>query len=48
MIEHILKSKSIDLTLCESPTNPGLKIINLEKIAKLCKNITLFLPLITL
>ncbi len=37
MIEHILKSKSIDLTLCESPTNPGLKIINLEKIAKLCK-----------
>ena len=37
MLEHILKTKSVDLTLCESPTNPGLKIIDLAKVAKLCK-----------
>lgn len=35
MIEHILKTHDIDLVLCESPTNPGLKIIDLEIIAKL-------------
>jgi len=35
MIEHILKTHDIDLVLCESPTNPGLKIIDLEKIAQL-------------
>ncbi|MCT7578550.1 trans-sulfuration enzyme family protein [Aliarcobacter butzleri] len=33
MVEHILKTHNIDLVLCESPTNPGLKIIDLEKIA---------------
>ena len=37
MVEHILKTNSIDLILCESPTNPGLKIIDLEKIANLSK-----------
>ncbi|RXI27834.1 aminotransferase class I/II-fold pyridoxal phosphate-dependent enzyme [Aliarcobacter trophiarum] len=37
MLEHILKTSNVDLTLCESPTNPGLKIIDLEKVAKLCK-----------
>ena len=31
-IEEILKNNNIDLVLCESPTNPGLKIIDLEKI----------------
>ncbi len=25
MVEHILKTNNIDLVLCESPTNPGLK-----------------------
>lgn len=35
MIEHILKTHNIDLVLCESPTNPGLKIIDLELIANL-------------
>ena len=37
MLEHILKTNSVDLALCESPTNPGLKMIDLEKVAKLCK-----------
>ncbi len=36
-IENILFLNKIDLVLCESPTNPGLKIIDLEKISKLCK-----------
>mgnify|MGYP000125425611 CR=1 FL=1 len=30
MLEHILKTNPIDLVLCESPTNPGLKIIDLK------------------
>ena len=34
-LEDILKNNTIDLVLCESPTNPGLKIIDLEKIATL-------------
>ncbi len=34
-LESILTNNSIDLVLCESPTNPGLKIIDLEKIAQL-------------
>lgn len=37
MVEHILKTQDIDLVLCESPTNPGLKIIDLKLIASLCK-----------
>ena len=36
-IEEILKNNTIDLVLCESPTNPGLKIIDLEKVASLTK-----------
>lgn len=35
-LEQILKNNSIALVLCESPTNPGLKIIDLSKIATLC------------
>lgn len=34
-MEEILKNNPIDLVLCESPTNPGLKIIDLEVVAKL-------------
>lgn len=34
-VEKILKENPIELVLCESPTNPGLKIIDLEKIATL-------------
>ncbi len=34
-IEEILKNNPIELVLCESPTNPGLKIIDLEEIANL-------------
>jgi cystathionine beta-lyase len=34
-LEEILASNPIDLVLCESPTNPGLKIIDLEKVASL-------------
>lgn len=34
-LEDILKNNTIDLVLCESPTNPGLKIIDLEKVATL-------------
>jgi len=35
LVENILKTKNIDLVLCESPTNPGLKIIDLKLIANL-------------
>lgn len=34
-LKQILKNNPINLVLCESPTNPGLKIIDLKKIAKL-------------
>ena len=34
-LEDILQNNPIDLVLCESPTNPGLKIIDLKKVAKL-------------
>ncbi|MFA7084264.1 MAG: PLP-dependent aspartate aminotransferase family protein [Arcobacteraceae bacterium] len=36
-LENILKSNPIDLVLCESPTNPGLKIIDLKAVSQLCK-----------
>ena len=36
-IEKILVEKDTDLVLCESPTNPGMKIIDLRKIAELAK-----------
>ncbi|WP_419770831.1 MAG: trans-sulfuration enzyme family protein [Candidatus Marinarcus sp.] len=35
--EEILKNHAIDLVLCESPTNPGLKIIDLKAMGKLAK-----------
>ncbi len=34
-LEQILQNNKIDLTICESPTNPGLKIIDIEKVATL-------------
>ncbi|MCP4969318.1 MAG: PLP-dependent transferase [Arcobacter sp.] len=34
-LEKILANNPIDLVLCESPTNPGLKIIDLEEVASL-------------
>ncbi|RVU91390.1 PLP-dependent transferase [Flavobacterium columnare] len=36
-VESILASKAIKLMLCESPTNPGLKIIDIQKIGWLSK-----------
>ncbi|WP_024953901.1 trans-sulfuration enzyme family protein [Sulfurospirillum arcachonense] len=36
-LEEILKNNPIDLVLCESPTNPGLKIIDLQEVARVCK-----------
>jgi len=36
-LEEVLKNNPIDLILCESPTNPGLKIIDLEAVAKVSK-----------
>ena len=36
-LEKVMKNNKIDLVLCESPTNPGLKIIDLEAIGKLSK-----------
>ncbi len=36
-LESILKNNPIDLVLCESPTNPGLKIIDLKRVSKLSK-----------
>lgn len=35
--ENILKTSNVDLVLCESPTNPGLKIVDLGAISKICK-----------
>lgn len=37
-VESMLKQNKITLVVCESPTNPGLKIIDLRKISALCKN----------
>ena len=37
LVEEELKNNEISLILCESPTNPGLKIIDLEEIGKLRK-----------
>ncbi len=34
-LESILKKNPVDLVLCESPTNPGLKIIDLKEVATL-------------
>jgi len=36
-IEDVLKNNPIDLVLCESPTNPGLKIIDLKAVGELSK-----------
>jgi len=36
-IEEILKNNSIKLVVCESPTNPSLKIVDIEQLAKLAK-----------
>ncbi len=36
-LEEVLQNHPIDLILCESPTNPGLKIIDLEAVGKLSK-----------
>ncbi len=36
-LEEILSQNPIDLVLCESPTNPGLKIIDLKQVSLLAK-----------
>ncbi len=36
-LEEVLQNHPIDLILCESPTNPGLKIIDLEAVGELSK-----------
>jgi len=36
-LEEILSQNPIDLVLCESPTNPGLKIIDLKQVSFLAK-----------
>ena len=36
-LENILKKNKIDLILCESPTNPGLKIIDIGMVSVLAK-----------
>lgn len=36
-LSSVLENNPIDLVLCESPTNPGLKIIDLEAVATLAK-----------
>ncbi|MES2545829.1 MAG: PLP-dependent aspartate aminotransferase family protein [Bacteroidota bacterium] len=36
-VEAILKVQKINLVLCESPTNPSLKIVDLTAVGKLCK-----------
>lgn len=36
-VENVLNNHNISLVLCESPTNPSLKVIDLASIGKLCK-----------
>lgn len=36
-LENILQNTKIDLIVCESPTNPGIKIIDIQKVAALSK-----------
>ncbi|MGE5499979.1 MAG: aminotransferase class I/II-fold pyridoxal phosphate-dependent enzyme, partial [Syntrophothermus sp.] len=36
-VEEIITEKKIKLVLFESPTNPGLKIIDIKKISSICK-----------
>lgn len=36
-IEEVLQNFEISLVICESPTNPGLKVVDLSRIADLCK-----------
>ncbi|MGC3977714.1 MAG: PLP-dependent aspartate aminotransferase family protein [Paludibacteraceae bacterium] len=36
-VEESLQNNNVKLVLCESPTNPGLKIIDLESVGNLCK-----------
>ena len=37
-IEELMQSDKFDLVLCESPTNPGMKIIDLRQLAKIAKS----------
>lgn len=37
-VEGLLKSAAIKLVVCESPTNPSLKIVDIQQLAKLTKN----------
>ena len=37
-IAELMQTNQFDLVLCESPTNPGLKIIDLRQLAKLAKS----------
>lgn len=36
-VENVLKNNAITLVLCESPTNPSLKIVDLKAVAELSK-----------
>lgn len=36
-IENVLQNYPVRLVLCESPTNPSLKVIDLSSVGKLCK-----------
>ncbi len=37
LVENTIKNNQIKLVICESPTNPGLKIIDIQAIANICK-----------
>lgn len=37
-IKNLLETENFDLVLCESPTNPGMKIIDIRELAKLAKS----------
>jgi cysteine-S-conjugate beta-lyase len=37
LVEDTIKNNQIKLVICESPTNPGLKIIDIQAIASICK-----------
>jgi cysteine-S-conjugate beta-lyase len=42
-VNQILSENKIRLVLCESPTNPGIKVIDLEAVAAICKKHTVLM-----
>jgi cystathionine beta-lyase len=44
-VESFLIEENIKLVICESPTNPGLKVLDISEVAKLCKKYNVLLAI---